>query len=664
MHALQNHTVLAGMSPLIRRLLSCLVAACAALPAVADRSLAQANAELAAQRHRQLAELDSIAIVERKVMIPMRDGIRLQADVYRPRGASGNVPVILSRTPYNFNWWDVRNGVPRDPSAALDAVKRGYAYVVQNERGKFFSEGTWDILGPPVTDGDDTFSWLAARPWSNGKVGLIGCSSTAEWQMAVASRGHPALGAIVPQGFGAGVGRVNGWYEQGNWYRGGAIQMLFIAWLYGEQESQRPIFPSGVSQEDLVRLSTYWDLAPQKPPVDWSKALAHLPVQDLFRAVNGPKGVFADSVDVETGGRMVQRTPNDPAWYKGGLYHDDMPLDVPGYWFMSWYDVSVGPNLALFNHARANAKSQAARDAQYAVIAPVAHCAYKRAQENTVVGERSMGDARLDYDAMTWGWFDTFLKGDRTALLDTLPRVRYFTMGSNRWQSADAWPPKGARPVTYWLSSGGKANTLHGDGRLLTKRPSAEARDTFSYDPMRPVPSYGGNVCCTGNAVQAGSFDQQKMEERPDILVYTTEPLQEGVEVSGPVQVTLHLSSSAKDTDFTVKLLDVYPDGKAYNLDETIQRMRYREGYDKEVFMEEGKVYEVKLGPLNTSNWFAPGHRIRIEVTSSNFPRFDRNLNTGGRNYDESVGVTARNAVHSGRQAPSRITLTVVPAKR
>jgi len=265
---------------------------------------------------------------------------------------------------------------------------------------------------------------------------------------------------------------------------------------------------------------------------------------------------------------------------------------------------------------------------------------------------------------MTWGWFDTFLKGDRTGLLDTLPRVRYFTMGSNRWQTADSWPPKGARPVTYWLGSQGKANTGQGDGRLLKTRPRAAARDTFTYDPLKPVPSYGGNVCCTGNAVQAGSFDQRKMEERPDILVYTSDPLTEGVEVSGPIEVTLHVSSSAKDTDFTVKLLDVYPDGSAYNLDETIQRLRYRQGYDKEVWMRPGEVVEVKLGPLNTSNYFDKGHRIRIEVSSSNFPRFDRNLNTGGRNYDEKDPVTALNAVHHGRAHPSRVTLTVVPAAK
>ena len=361
---------------------------------------------------------------------------------------------------------------------------------------------------------------------------------------------------------------------------------------------------------------------------------------------------------------MIQRTPNDPAWYRGGLWHDDMPIGVPGMWLMSWYDVSVGPNLALYNHVRSTAAPEIA-DRQYAVIAPTLHCAYRRASEETVVGERSMGDARLDWDALTWGWFDALLKGTDNGMLDTLPKVQYFTMGANRWQSSDTWPPAGARPLTYWLASGGNAGTSNEDGRLQSEPPRNDAPDRFVYDPMNPVPSYGGNVCCTGNAVQGGAFDQRELEEsRSDILVYTTEPLTEGVEISGPVEVTLYVSSDARDTDFTVKLIDVDAEGRAYNLDETIQRMRYREGYDREVWMEPGEVYEVVLGPLTTSNWFAPGHRIRIEVSSSNFPRFDRNLNTGGRNYDESEGVIANNAVHHSRQYPSRVRLTMVPAQR
>ena len=234
-------------------------------------------------------------------------------------------------------------------------------------------------------------------------------------------------------------------------------------------------------------------------------------------------------------------------------------------------------------------------------------------------------------------------------------------MGSNKWQSSDTWPPAGARPLTLYLGSGGKANTGQGDGRLGSSAPDADRPDAFTYDPLNPVPSVGGNVCCTGNAVQAGSFDQKANEARDDVLVYTSEPFADGIELTGPIVPTLYVSSDARDTDFTVKVLDVYPDGKAYNLDESIQRMRYRDGYDKPlVWMEKGKVYKVVLQPLTTSNYFAPGHRIRIEVSSSNFPRFDRNLNTGGNNYDEAKGVVARNSVHHSKQYPSSVTFTVV----
>jgi hypothetical protein len=363
---------------------------------------------------------------------------------------------------------------------------------------------------------------------------------------------------------------------------------------------------------------------------------------------------------VATGGAMILRAPSDSAWYRGGLWHDDMPIDVPGLWFMSWYDVSVGPNLAAYNHVRRMAKGGAG-DRQYAVIAPTLHCAYKRATESLVVGERNVGDARYDYDALTYGWLDIFLKGEQSRLLDTLPKVRYYTMGLNRWQSADTWPPRGAAPMTFYLSSGGNANTRNGDGALTPRPPAADRPDRFTYDPMDPVPSHGGNVCCTGNAVQGGAFDQRSMEERPDILVYSTEPLREGMEVSGPIEVTLYVSSDVKDTDFTVKLLDVYPDGRAYNLDETIQRMRYRDGYDRPpVWMEKDKVYRVAFQPMTTSNYFDAGHRIRIEVSSSNFPRFDRNLNTGGRNYDEVAGVVAHNVVHHSTAYRSSLTISAV----
>lgn len=605
--------------------------------------------------------LEEIAVIEELVKVPMRDGIGLATTIYRPR-TDEPVPTIFVRTPYDFNPWEdgeLQDGRFRAPR---EAVSRGYAYVIQNERGRYFSEGEWDILGPPKTDGYDALTWIAERSWSNGRVGTLGCSSTAEWQMGLASLDHPAHAAMVPQGFGAGVGRIGDWHEQGNWYRGGAEQMLFFTWLYGVQNTQRPRFHRDTPRQDLVRLSRYFDLAPEMPRVDWSEALWHLPVEDLMRSVDGPKGIFADPAPVATGGRMIQRTPDDPAWYRGGLYHDDEPFGVPSLWFMSWYDVSIGPNLAIFNHVRDNGIDAETRRNQYAFVAPVTHCAYTRATEETVVGDRSVGDARWDYDELIYGWFDHWLKGRDTGLVDTLPRVRYYTMGSNRWQSASAWPPPAAEMTTWYLRSGGNANTLAGDGRLTGEAPGAsETPDSYAYDPMDPVLSHGGNVCCTGNAIRAGSFDQQEVEAaREDILVYTTEPFEDGLEVTGTVEVTLYLSSDARDTDLTVKLLDVHPDGRAYNLDETIQRVRYREGYDRQVFMEAGQVYEVEVSPMSTSNFFAPGHRLRIEVSSSNFPRFTRNLNTGGRNYDETEGVVARNVIHHSAEHPSQIRVPVV----
>jgi len=606
-------------------------------------------------------ELQSLAVVQRKVMMPMRDGVRLATDVYVPRNAGAKVPAIVVKTPYNFNFWDVRNGVPADMTSILTTIKRGYAYIGQNERGHFFSEGTYDILGAPITDGSDLMDWIAKQPWSNGKAGTTGCSSTAEYQPAVASTGHPAYAAMNVQGFGAGIGRVGPYMEQGNWYRGGAVQMLFITWLYGEQNQIRPTFPPGTSQADLIRASKSFDLSQQLPPVDWSKALWHLPEQDIIKAVDGPHGIFADEMPVATGGGMIQRTPNDPAWYKGGLWHDDMPINIPGLWYMSWYDVSIGPNLAAFNHVRRTATGDAANQ-QWAIIAPVAHCSYTRASENTVVGERSMGDARLDYQEIMYGFFDKFLKGESSTRIDKQPRVMYYTMGLNKWQSSDTWPPASAQSRTFFFSSGGKANTMNGDGVLASIAPDADKPDAFIYDPMKPVTSYGGNVCCTGTAIQAGAFDQRSMETRDDILVYTSEAFKEGVELSGPIVPTLYVSSDAKDTDFTVKVIDVYPDGRAYNLDESIQRMRYRDGYTRPpVWMEPNKIYKVTLQPLTTSNYFEAGHRLRIEVSSSNFPRFDRNLNTGGKNYDEVKGVIAHNLVHHSRQYPSQITVTVVP---
>ena len=596
-------------------------------------------------------ELESIAIIEQKVMVPMRDGVRLATDIYRPK-TDKPVPIVFVRTPYNINAW--RGGEFKEERylEAIKVVKRGYAYVLQNERGKFFSEGKWEILGRPQTDGYDALTWLSKQSWTNGNIGLFGCSSSAEWQLAIAAKGHPALKAIVPMSYGAGVGRVGNWYEQGNLFHGGAVQLFYSRWLYyNENDVAHPSFPSNLSREDLIRISRSFDLAPSRPDVDWGKQYNYLPVADMIKSVNGPKGIYDE---------IIRRKPNDPAWYKGGLYHDNMSFNTPSLWFVTWYDISTGPNLAVFNHVRKTAKPEIA-DNQYLVIAPTLHCRYDLATEQTIVGERNIGDARLNYDSLIYGWYDYWLKREKNNILKKIPRVKYYTMGSNKWHTSEAWPPEESKMISYYLRSNGKANSLNGDGILSTEAPKHEENsDTFTYDPMNPVPTNGGNFCCMGESVEGGSFDQRKFEVRNDILIYSTEKLKKAIEVTGTVKIRFYLSSDVKDTDITVKLIDVYPDGRAYNLDETIQRVRYREGYDNEVFMEKGKIYKVEISPMSTSNYFAKGHRIRIEVSSSNFPRFDRNLNTGGNNYDEKEWIIAHNTIHHSEKYPSQIILPII----
>ncbi len=635
----------------------------AAIAAAAATLVAQRGALTPEQAERRWAvekELAAVAVIDRKVMLPMRDGVRLATDVYRPKDASTKVPAIFVRTPYNFNFWDVRNGVPGDMTSALEAVKRGYAYVIQNERGHFFSEGNYDILGSPA-DGYDTLEWISAQPWSNGKVGTTGCSSTAEYQMGVAALGHPSFAAMNVQSFGAGVGRIRPYFEQGNWYRGGAVQMLFITWLYGEQNQVRPMFPPGTSQADLVRASKSFDLGQQQPRVDWSTALWHLP------DAGHPQGRRRAGGHLRRRDARPDRRPDDAAdartirpGTRAACSTTTCSSTSPGCTSCRGMTSRSAPT-SRSTTTSAGRRGRTSRGSS-GPSSRRSRTAATRARRSTRWSASGTWATRgWHYQDVVYGFFDRFLKGEASAALDTLPRVTYFTMGSNRWQTSDTWPPAGATPVTYYLSSRGKANTMDGDGALTSAPPAADAPDAFTYDPAQPVTSYGGNVCCTGTAITPGSFDQRKMEVRQDILVYTSEPFKTRTEFSGPIVPTLYVSSDAKDTDFTVKVIDVYPDGRAYNLDESIQRMRWRDGYEAPpVWMEPGRVYRVTLQPLTTSNDFEAGHRLRIEVSSSNFPRFDRNLNTGGNNYDEDTGVVAHNVVHHSKQFPSHVTMTVV----
>jgi putative CocE/NonD family hydrolase len=309
--------------------------------------------------------------------------------------------------------------------------------------------------------------------------------------------------------------------------------------------------------------------------------------------------------------------------------------------------------------AREDSVSATARGNQFVIIAPGTHCSYGSATERTIVGERDLGDARIDVLDLQVRWFDYWLKGIDNGVTDR-PRIQYYLMGANRWRTAERWPVPGTRLTSIYLRSEGKANGLDGDGRLSFEPPTRDGFDSFVYDPASPVPSLGGHACCTGTDTESGSYDQTRIERRNDVLVYTSASLEKGIEVTGPLALTLYVSSSAPDTDFTAKLVDVYPDGRAFNVQEGALRMRYREGFDKDLRMWPGEIYEARIDLHVTSNFFGPGHRIRIEISSSNFPRWDRNLNTGGNNYDESKGVVANNKVHHSTQYPSSVTITVV----
>ncbi len=597
----------------------------------------------------QLSDLEAISTADTMVMVPMRDGVRLATDIYVPTDSEETVPLIFIKTPYNFN--EIRGATLQ---WTYEAVKRGYAVAVQNERGRYYSEGEWEILGNPRTDGFDALNWFVDQSWSNGNVGTLGCSSSAEWQMALASQEHPAHKAMVPMAAGAGIGRVGEFYEQGNWYKGGVHQTLFSVWLYSVQQQVYPRFPKGMAQEDLQRLRKLYDLAPDMPEIDWIKQLRKLPSIDWLVDAG------ANSGPMDT---LMRRTPDHSDWYDGGLYHDNEEFNVPAFWFNSWFDVSQGPNLAVFNHARNKGKNERVREGQYMLMAPTLHCGFYRIPENQdlIVGELNVGNATFPFYEQMFSFFDYYLKDKKSKIFKKLPKVQYYTMGENKWQSADTWPPKKAEQMTLFLSSNAGANSLFGDGKLIDHSRSPSASDQFTYDPMNPVPALGGGVCCNKKAALGGSYDQRAIEARQDVLVYSSEPMSQDLEVTGHIRPIIYISSDAKDTDVTVKLVDVHPDGAAFNVDDTIFRVRYREGYDKTILMEDNEVYEIKPTPLSTSHVFKKGHIIRIEVSSSKFPQYMRNLNTGGNNYDEVDGVVANNTIHHSFQYPSRVIFSVIP---
>ena len=624
----------AFVPPAVLTLASALVMSAAVVPPRLLR--AQASATPVAEYFAKQVDREDM------VRIPMRDGMRLNASFFFPKNRPRqNLPTILVFFPYTIN------AASRDNQQFLEA---GYALAYVNVRGRYFSEGVYTYLGGSGPDSYDVIDWISKQPWSNGKVGAYGCSSSAEEQHRMNAMHHPAFAAAVPRASGAGIGRVGPYNEMGNHYRGGVFQNFWLSWYHAAGYKYKPSFPPELTREQMLRLNRYWNLNPQSiPPVSFDSVINTLPLSDI------PKRIGSAPSDLDD---FMTWPLNDPRWKTIEFGNEGDRNGAPALYINSWYDVSTGPNLAMFQYQTRNAATELARNNTFMIVGSTPHCQQGSETESYVIGERNVGDARYDYTGFVIRWYDHWLKGIDNGI-EKEPKVRAYDMGDKTWKTYDTWPPASSQKVTYFLDSDGGANTAAGNGRLLLAKPRKDTRDAFTYDPMNPAPSLGGQVCCF-NAAVPGSFDQSKMQARPDVLVYSTEPLKAPVNVTGPIEVTLFLSSDVKDTDLMVKLVDVYPDGKAYNLDEQALRVRWREGWDAPVFMEQGKVYKVSIPPLVTSNTFQAGHRIRISVTSSSFPVYERNLNTGGPNYNEKDPVVAHNVIHHGPAYPSAITMTVV----
>lgn len=541
-----------------------------------------------------------LPIIRYNVMVPMRDGVRLSTDIHRP-AKPGRYPVILVRDLY-------QNGAePAWLEAGRKWAERGYVFVHQDVHGRLDSEGMFYPYLSEATDGYDAQQWAGSQPWSNGKVGMLGASYLASTQWLSAHLRAPALKALAPM-----MTPFN--YYQDVAYVGGALSLgSRIGWatLVGGRTNQEPAY-------------------------HWQRLVRHLPLNTLDRALGVELPHWQD---------WIAHPSYDDYWRQVDVAARVGEIDVPAFNIGGWYDVFLKGTLTSFQSMRAGALSQVARDAQMLLIGPWKHTS----RPTALLGDLDFGpQSVLDLDAERAQWFGRQLQdavaGDRVP-------VRIFVMGENRWRSEQEWPLARTRYTKYYF---------HRDGMLNTSKPTAAtSTDRYVYHPNDPVPTLGGNLMFS--ATPAGPFDQAPLDGRQDVLVFTSAPLDTDIEVTGPVSVTLYAASSAVDTDFTAKLLDVHPDGKAYNLLDGVIRARYRESFEQPTLLQPGRVYEYTIDLWATSNLFKKGHRLRVAVSSSNFPRFDRNPNTGHVFGVDAQMQPATQTIHHSRRYPSHITLPIVP---
>lgn len=565
--------------------------------------------------------------VQRDVAATMSDGVTLYADVYRPAGV-GPYPTLLTRTPYDKAQ---RGASP----FVIRAASAGYAVVVQDVRGRFNSEGKFHAFVNERRDGGETLEWLASQPWCNGDIGMFGGSYVGLTQWQAALSGHDALKAIAPN-----VTASN--YHNGWAYQGGAFELQFnLSWTLSVLAVNSVIKATSMYSDVHESLIDAVDAMEQE--------FSRLPLD------NHPNlKTYAPYYH-----EWVQHPTYDDFWRELDVSQNYSDLAVPALNMGGWHDIFLGGTIENFQGMREHGKSVAARDSRL-LIGPWNHGGMVAGNPigDYDFGVRSTG-AYIDADGLQIAWFDRWLRGEESPF-DDAPAARYFLMGAGEWQTATNWPPEDAVKQSWYLRSDGWANSRHGDGVLTPSEPGEEPPDSFVYNPLHPVPTKGGGLCCNAVWSLGGAYDQREIEDREDVLVYTSEPLEQPLDVVGPVKVVLYASSTAPDTDFTAKLVDVHPCGYARNLTDGIIRARYRLSMSEETLLTPGEVVEYEIDLWSTANRFRTGHRIRVEISSSNFPRFDLNPNTGELPGRSTEMVSAMQTVHHSAGYPSRVELMVV----
>jgi len=568
------------------------------------------------------------------IMLPMRDGVRLATVVFRPR-AEGRYPTLMVRSPYA----ETSIGETLHPMSKAQ-FGNDYVLVVQNERGTEWSEGEFGFLTKTTQDAQDTLDWIAAQDWSNGKVGLIGCSSTAENQLRLGAIGHPALAACVPMSSGSAIGDVPGVSgSQGSFYHGG-VPMLktWALWHAPFGVRLRPKLPAGAEGDELARTFRRYSVsAPDFRVPEYAKELdkstLEAPSGHVLRRMGSPLSGF--EIYLEEG-------PTGPSWETVDLIDARFTGATPSININGWMDIGAFETVKLFEF-------QQHHPDQYLIMAPTSHCRMLTTAPDAKLGDRPVGDSRFPYDDILISWFDRFLLGKADAW-KPMPKVQVFLMGAATWLTGESWPLPGTEDRTLYLTSSGPANTLWGDGALVTS-PGAAGTDSFVADPHNPVPSLGGDLAMDTPVC----LDQSSVECRADVLVYSTPVLTEPITIAGDVSAVLYVSADVEDADVFVKLVDVYPDGTAYNLYDACLRLRYRGGLDRPEKLVPGKIVRAEIKGITTANYFPAGHQLRIEVAGSNFPLADRNWHGWERNDLATDGPVAHVTLYHGAGHESAI---------